>query len=103
MVTQYKNNNSLVVIPDYETFTRTVDALAKLYPTLTKANCIANGTSIFTDIVMTKDVNGNTLNDIYGKAVATDLVSALIRHTAYGYYLSRPVLVVPAAAVECPK
>jgi len=82
------------VIKTYEEFTATVDALAKLYPTLTKTVCISHGKSIFTDIAMTKDVAGQTLTDIYGKQVATDIIGALIRHKAYGYYLARPVLEV---------
>lgn len=77
-----------------DTFVSTVKAIKALYPHLTKADCVANGQTIFTDIIKTPDAQGQTLTDIYGKQVATDLVSALVRHTAYGYYLSRPVLVV---------
>ncbi len=88
MATQYTN------IPDMETFISTVEALKALYPHLTRELCITHGQTIFTDIVKTPDVNGHTLTDTYGKQVATDLVSALIRSIAYGYYLSRPELIV---------
>ena len=85
---------SAVTIRDYAHFTATVDALGKLYPKLSAANCIASSRQIFTDIAVTRDENGRTLTDIYGKQVASDIIGALIRHTAYGFYLSRPVLVV---------
>jgi hypothetical protein len=87
-------SNQLKTITSYEEFVATVDALTKLYPTITKTVAQTSGQHLFTDIVMTKDANQQTLTDIYGKQVATDIVSAMIRHIAYGYYLSRPVLVV---------
>jgi translation elongation factor EF-Ts len=89
-------SNKLVEIDSYEDFIATVEALRALYPTITKTVAQTSGQQLFTDIVMTKDLNGQTLTDIYGKQVATDIVSAMIRHIAYGYYLSRPVLVVGA-------
>ena len=89
-------SNQLVTINSYDEFVATVDALRALYPTITKTVAQTSGQHLFTDIVMTKDVNGQTLTDIYGKQVATDIVSAMIRHIAYGYYLSRPVLTIGA-------
>ena len=88
------NQPTIVVINSYEQFVATVEALKVLYPNITKTVAQTSGTHLFTDIVMTKDTNGQTLSDIYGKDVATDIVSAMIRHIAYGYYLTRPVLVV---------
>jgi len=88
------NQPNFVVIDCYEQFVATVDALRALYPTITKTVAQTSGQHLFTDIVMTKDTNGSTLTDIYGKQVATDIVSAMLRHIAYGYYLTRPVLVV---------
>ena len=91
MATQYTTHTN---IPDMETFIKTVEALKALYPHLTRELCITHGQTIFTDIVKTPDTNGRTLTDIYGKRVATDLVSALVRSVAYGYYLRRPELIV---------
>ena len=88
------NNTNLTIIPNMDAFEATVLALKALYPTITKTVAITSGQAIFTDIIMTKDHNGQTLTDIYGKQVATDLVGALVRYIAYGYFLSRPVLIV---------
>jgi hypothetical protein len=98
-MSQYNNPNqpSITVVADYATFIATVDALIKLYPTITKTVAIANSQAIFTDVIKTPDAHGATLTDLYGKQVATDIVGAMIRRIAYGYYLSRPVLVVAKA------
>ena len=90
------NQPTTVVINNYEQFVAVVDALRKLYPNVTKTVAITAGKQLFLDIIMTKDTNQQTLSDIYGKDVATDLVSAMLRHIAYGYYLTRPVLIVGA-------